>query len=119
MKRVTFIRHKDAEILFLDFSHCAIDESEAIIDQAAAVIRNRPPQSVMTLTDVTNMRFDDKLSARMKEFTAGNKPYVRAAAVLGVTGLKKILFETIMIFSKRKLHAFDRIEEAKDWLAAN
>ncbi len=117
MDRVRFIQHAGREILFLDFSGCKCEEVQPIIDAAKAVVRTRPPQSLLTLTDVTDMRFDDKVSAGMKEFTAHNKPYVRASAVVGISGLKKIIFDAVMIFSKRKLHAFNSVNEAKTWLA--
>ena len=116
MERVQFVQHNGKEILLLDFSRCTVTDALALIDEAAAAIRTRPQQSLLTLTDVTDMRFDDKLSQRMKEFTAINKPYVKAAAVVGVTGLKKILFDAVMVFSKRKIHAFDNRETAKAWL---
>ena len=118
MERVQFIRHKDKEILFLDFSECKAEEVVLIIDKAKSVIARQPEKSLLTLSNVTNARFDDTVSQRMKEFTAHNKPFVKAAAVVGVTGLKKIVFEAVMLFSKRKIHAFATIEQAKDWLAA-
>ena len=119
MERVRFIRHNGSEILFLDFSKCSVQEARTVIDDATRVIKARPHQSILTLTDVTDIRFDADLSQRMKEFTVHNKPYVRAAAVIGVLGIKKILFEAVMLFSKRKLHAFNSAEEAKAWLATN
>lgn len=119
MERVRFMQHNSKEILFINFSQCKTDEISAIIDKSKAVIRARPEHSLLTLTDVTDMRFDDKVSQQMKEFTSHNKPYVRAAAVVGITGLKKILFGAIMAFSKRKLHAFDSSEQAKAWLVSN
>ncbi len=118
MERIRFIQHKGKEILFLDFSACKAGEVLLVIDKAAPVIAGRPEKSLLTLSNVTNARFDDTVSQRMKEFTAHNKPFVKAAAVVGITGLKKIVFEAVMLFSKRKLHAFETVEQAKDWLAA-
>ncbi len=118
MERVRFIRHNGKEILFLDFSACKAGDVLLIIDQAMPVIAGRSEQSLLTLSDVTDARFDDTVSQRMKEFTAHNRPFVKAAAVIGITGLKKILFEAVMLFSKRKIHAFETVEQAKDWLAA-
>jgi len=117
--RVAFIRHGNREILFINFSDCKPHEVLPVIDQAKKVIRTRPESTVLTLTDVTNTRFDDKVSAELKAFTAHNKPYVKAAAVIGVTGLKKIILEGVMLFSKRKLHAFETMEHAKNWLVTN
>jgi hypothetical protein len=65
------------------------------------------------------MRFDDRVTQQMKEFTTHNKPYVRAAAVVGVEGVKKIILNAVMLFSKRKFHTFDSIDSAKAWLVAN
>lgn len=117
--RVQFISHRGRDILFLNFSGCGVNEVLSTIDDAAKVIRVQPEGSVRTLTDVTNARFDDRVSEQMKKFTAHNKPYVRAAAVVGITGIKKIIFEAVMLFSKRKIHSFDTLDQAKDWLAMN
>jgi len=119
MERIRFVQHNGKEILFLDFSECKAGEVPALIAESKTVIRTKPANSLLTLTDVTNTRFDDNVTAGMKEFAAHNKPYVKAAAVVGITGLKKILFDAVMVFSKRKIHAFDSVEQAKAWLVSN
>jgi hypothetical protein len=103
----------------LDFSNCKPGDVFLVIDEAKITIRTRSENSVLTLTDVTNMRFDDRVTQQMKEFTTHNKPYVRAAAVVGVEGVKKIILNAVMLFSKRKFHTFDSIDSAKAWLVAN
>ncbi len=118
-ERVKFIKHQEKEILFLDFSNTKTDEVLKIIEHAKQVIRAKPEHSLLTLTDVTNARFNDEVGKGMKEFTAHNKPYVKAAAVVGITGLKKIIFGAVMAFSKRNLESFDDTEQAKCWLASN
>jgi hypothetical protein len=117
--RVQFITHQGKEILYLNFSQCTTDETLEIIEASKKAIVTRPEHSVLTLTDVTNARFDDRVTDEMKKFTAHNKPYVKAGAVVGVVGLKKILFEAVLMFSKRKLHIFDTLDQAKDWLVTN
>jgi hypothetical protein len=117
MERVRFITHAEKNILFLNFAGCPVSEVLAVIDEAKQVIRTRPPASLLTLTDVTDARFDATVTERMKEFAAHNKPYVRAAAIVGITGLKKVIFEAALMFSKRKIHIFENAEDAKAWLA--
>lgn len=117
--RIKFIEHDLKEILLLDFSNSNPDEVLKTIDYAKDVIRTRPEKSLLTLTDVTNARFNDKVSEGMKEFAHHNKPYVRAGAVVGVTGLQKIIFRAVMAFSKRKFEAFDDREKAAVWLINN
>lgn len=118
-KRVKFITHHKKEILFLDFSNSLPHEVLQTIDDAKRVISARPEGSILTLTDVTNARFNDAVSDGLKQFTAHNKPYVKAGAVVGVTGLKRIIFSAVVTFSRRNLEAFDDIEQAKHWLASN
>jgi hypothetical protein len=117
MERVQFIQHKGKKILHINFADCKAEEVLRVIDQAKAVIKTQAQQSVFTLTDVTNAAFNSTVSDAMKEFVVHNKPYVVASAVVGVTGLKQIIYNAVMKFSGRTLTAFDSLAEAKDWLA--
>jgi hypothetical protein len=115
-ERIRFITHQGKEILLLDFSDSRADEVLEIIDRAASVIATRPQGSVLTLTDVTNARFNEAVGEGMRKLAVHNKPYVRAGAVVGITGLKRIIFGAVMAFSERKLESFDDREQAKAWL---
>lgn len=118
MDRVAFITHDGKEILLLDFSGLKSNEAIALIEPAKAVISKKPQNSVLTLTDVTDVRFNEDLSRKMVEFTTHNKPYVRAAAVVGITGLKQVIFNAVVALSKRNLSTFDTRDDAKKWLVA-
>lgn len=118
-ERVKFIKHGGRNILFLNFVDCSTNDVLNTINEAKLVIGAQPEGSVLTLTDVTNARFNEDVTDRMKEFTAHNKPFVKAGAIIGVSGIKKIIFEAVMMFSKRKIHMFDNVNDAKDWLVTN
>jgi hypothetical protein len=118
-ERVKFIKHGGRDILLLNFVECSANDVLHTIDEAKSVIAAQPQGSLLTLTDVTNARFNEEVTNRMKEFTTHNKPFVKAAAIIGVSGIKKIIFEAVMMFSKRKIHIFDTVNEAKDWLITN
>jgi hypothetical protein len=66
---------------------------------------------------VTNARYDRDVSTALKEYTNSNKPFVKAAAVVGVTGMKEIILNAIILFTRRNFSIFKQIEEAKEWLA--
>lgn len=117
VSRVTFCEHKGRRILRLDFSHCKAGEVLPVISEARAVIATQAPKSLYTLTDVTETGFNTEVSDAMKAFVNHNKPFVAAAAVVGVTGLKRIIFNAVVKFSGRKLHAFGSLAEAMDWPA--
>jgi hypothetical protein len=119
MERIQFIEHKGKKILHLNFADCKPNEILQVIEQAKSTIRTQAYKSVYTLTDVTNSAFNSAVSDAMKEFVLHNKPYVVASAVVGVTGLKQIIFNAVMKLSGRKLTAFENLDAAKDWLASH
>jgi hypothetical protein len=115
--RIQFIQHKGKQILHLDFSAAKPDDVIATIQGAKTVIGAQAPGSVRILTDVTDASFNSKVSEAMKDFVNHNKPFVLASAVVGVTGLKQIIYNAVVKFSGRNLVAFNTIDQAKDWLA--
>jgi hypothetical protein len=117
MASAQFIEHKGKKILHLDFTGCKIAELPGIIQTAKAMVGKEAPGSVRTLTNVTNMEVTKETSAIMKDFTTFNKPYVVAGAVVGVTGLKKVIYSAIVAVNGRNMSTFDTIDQAKDWLA--
>ena len=117
MQRVKPINHYGKQLLLLDFSGARKEDFPVALEEAEKSIRNQPLNSVLTLTDVSGARYNEEIVQTIKEFTKGNKPFVKAAAVVGLDGLKKIICSTVMLFSQRNLKAFDDIEKAKDWLS--
>lgn len=94
-----------------------VEERVKFIEHAKKIIQSQPEKSVLTLTDVTHARYNAKVVSVMQEYVKGNKPYVKASAILGINPIKKIIFNKIMEFTQRELFAFDTEEKAKDWLA--
>jgi hypothetical protein len=117
VERVQFMQHKGKVILFINLAGCSAAEVHPVIEAAKAATETRRAGTVLTLTDVTGTGFDSAVAAAMKDLVMHHKPYVAAAAVVGISGLKQIIFNAVMRFSGRHLHAFESLEEAKDWLA--
>ncbi len=117
MKRVQFIEHKGKKMLHLDFSECKVAELDATIEEAKQVISGQPSDSLLVLTDVTDTEMSRETSRLIKDFTAHNKPYVTASAVVGVSGLKKVIYDAVIRFSGRHIATFATVEQAKEWLA--
>ncbi len=117
MPESRFITHKGKEILLIDFSHAVSKEEVfAVIEKAKELIVTRPPQSVLTLTDITEAFFDGEVSQALKQLAIHDKPYVKTGAVVGVRGARKIIYNAVMFFSKRHLELHDDVESAKEWL---
>ena len=117
MAHVQFIEYKAKKILHLDFTGRKVAELPQAIQTAKTLVGKEAQGSVRTLTDVTDMEVTKETSAVMRDLTTFNKPYVVAAAVVGVTGLKKVIYNAIVAISGRNMQTFDTIEMAKDWLS--
>ena len=119
MERSRFINHNGREIYLLNFTDCSPDEIVPIIEECARQVQARPEKSVRTLTVAGNGSFNNDVINKLKDLTQGNAPYVERAAVVGITGLYKVVMNAIKMFSKREFHLFDKVEEAKDFLATD
>ena len=116
MNRARFINHKGKDIYLLDFSHATLEDICQTIDDAGKDIHSQPHKSVMTLTYATGGKFDTPTMLKLKNLTKANEPYVKAAAVVGVTGLQNVVMNAVAMFTKRRFYMFDDLEEAKEFL---
>ena len=116
MERSRFIDHKGKRIYMLDCSGCSTAEISQIIDECARVVQSQPPKSVLTMTIAGGGKFDNEIVSKLKNLTKGNEPYVKKAAVVGMSGLYKVVLIAVSMFSNREFHLFDTVEEAKDFL---
>ena len=116
-REIQIIDYKGKEIVLFDFSKCKKEDIKPIIDDAKQWFLSKRPHSILTLTDVTEARYDTETLSFFKEFSLHNKPYVKAGAVVGITNpLMKIAYRAVTAFSKRNLPIFNSREEALDWL---
>lgn len=117
--RTRFIEHKGCEILLYDFAHVDdVDEGLRIVQAARLRILGRPPKSVRTLVTVQDSKFDTRIAKAVQELARHNKPYVLASAIVGLSGLQRVILTAVMRATGRTFATFAGLEEAKDWLAA-
>ena len=119
-KRVRFVLHRQRRILLYDFTNLP-DTRDALelIQFARKIAAQQIANSLFTLTDISDSHYDRHVTAALQELAKHNKPYVIAGAAVGVAGLQKVIFRSILAFSGRKnISLFDSREEALDWLAA-
>ena len=116
--RTRMIEHNGVPIMLLDYSDI-LDTPQALaeIEKTKVLIAQQPPASVRTLTYVRGSRYTAPVIDAMKELVAHNKPYVKAAALVGMNTLHRIIYRAVITFSRRNIEVFEDIEEAKDWLA--
>jgi hypothetical protein len=117
MQRVEFISYKGVSILLVDFSRTTTTEGLEVIEQAKRAIASQPLKTVLTLTDVSDAEYDSSVNEAMRGYVSHNKPYVRAAAVVGASGLRRVALNTFRVLTGRELKVFDDRDSAMEWLA--
>ncbi|MGI8509249.1 MAG: hypothetical protein ACR2MQ_07990 [Gemmatimonadaceae bacterium] len=120
--RISFLTNPTggAQVLLMNFAGFAAP-ADALphIAAAAALIAEQPTASVRTMVDVTGSKCNIEVVESLKQFVAGNRPYVIASAIIGMSGLQRIILDGILTFSSRSnLKSFAERAEALQWLAS-
>jgi hypothetical protein len=118
MERIQTLIHRGKSIIYLDFSNLEKSEVSKLAEEAADFVGSHPENSCLTLTNITGLRFDSEIVQVFKNLTYRDKPYVKAGAILGMSGFQKVVYIGVMAFSKRNIPLFEDKEEALDWLAS-
>src|SRR5262249_25893521 len=114
--RVRFIEHAGARVLFINYSNCNVTMMKAVAEEGHRVIAREQPNSVLTLNDVTGTTFDKESVGVLQAKVAANAPYVKRAAVIGISGLQKLIYEGVQAFSRRRIPHFESRQDALSWL---
>jgi hypothetical protein len=118
MERVRFIKHKGRDIICIDISNSKSEEENIeVLQKAREFIDVQAPKSALLLTDVTNAHYGPRGAEAMKAYSKANTPFVKASAVVGVTGIKRVIYQAIVKMTGRHIATFDTVEQALDWLA--
>ncbi len=116
--RIRWIDHKETSILILDYSNFLnSDETISTIAEVNNYIKNLEVYDILLLVDVRNSQANEKIVVdALKQCAKVIKPYVKKAAVVGVTSKQEIILTVVNMFSNLGLKPFNTIDDAKDWL---
>jgi hypothetical protein len=114
LKTITF---KGKDILYMDFSGLkTVPEIKEVIEEGKKIFHSQPPFSTLSLANIEEMHFNNQIKDLFMEYVKSNKPFVKASAIIGVTGLKQVVFNGIMKMTGREVKSFDDENQAKMWL---
>jgi len=116
--RIRWIKHKEKQILYVDYSNISTtDELLDAIQDVNNFIKKLREYNIIMLVDVRNSIANEKITVdALKNNASIVKPYVKKAAVVGVTKTQEIILTVVNMFSNLGLKPFDIIDDAKDWL---
>ena len=116
--RSKWIEHKGKKIFFQDFSNLESD-TEALkqeLEQVQAEVISYPKDSLLVLSDFRGTNVTAEIMPILNASSAKTKDYVHKTAVLGVTGIKRVLGDVLTSPTGQKLRYFNIDYTAKDWL---
>ena len=118
MAEVKWLEHKSRKIFLMDFAYSEISELMKAINDAKTEIAKQPPVSVLGLVDVSASPFNKDVADALKDLSMANKPYIKISVVVGVEGIKKVIYQAVLRFTGRKnLVLRSTRQEAMDFLA--
>ncbi|MFH1459563.1 MAG: STAS/SEC14 domain-containing protein [Candidatus Omnitrophota bacterium] len=116
--RIRWIVYKNKRILLVDLSGIRgfKGEGEQLAKAAADFVDKLREYELIELIDVRNSFGDLESVKTMKELSKKLKPHIKKSAIIGVSGIKKVILDAINSFAERKIKPFNTEEEAKEWL---
>ena len=118
MERIEEFTQDGKSFMYIDFSN--MKSNDDFLKMTAVVeplIAKYPKNSLYTITNIENIRFDSESKGIIAKYLENNKPYVKYGAVIGLDGIKKVMVNITFKMSERRnmRFAFSR-ESAIEWL---
>lgn len=115
-----WIFYKGEKIIYADYSGFNTDVKAFQMENDAvdAIVCQQAADSVLCIVDVRDTVASTEAVAIIKNSAKRTKPYMRKVAVVGVTGVRRVLADAVVRFSGRELALFDDMEKAQDWIVS-
>lgn len=116
--RIRFIEEQGVRLLLLDFSRMTDNAATlALIEEAKKFFLAQPKRKeILTLTDVSKMRFDNAVLKAFEDLIRHDEPWEKAVAVCGLVGIGLVTFRAQNLVTGGRMHGFGKRDEAVAWL---
>jgi hypothetical protein len=114
-----FTTHREKQIFICDYSNFGSDSAALISEMTAAeaFIISQPENSLLVLMDARNSVASTDVVKAIKNGSSKTRTHISRLAIIGVTGVRKIILDAVTRVSGQEATLFDDPEKAKDWLA--
>jgi hypothetical protein len=116
--RVKWIMHKGRRILSVNYSGLQHEPLLAVIKQVRAFYEGQAKASVLAMVDVRGALGSQDVVGELKDVATATRDLDKKSAIIGITGLKKVLLSTINRFSGHDMKAFENEQDALEWLVS-
>ena len=112
-----WLEYNGKKIMEIDLSDLLPEKFTNKMNKVENYIISQNDRQLLLLFDVTNANFSAASMLALKKNAVVCSPYIKKVAIVGVDGIKKILFKAVQAVATTSMEAFDSVEEAKKWLA--
>jgi hypothetical protein len=118
MSKVEVVQAYGKRIVQIDFDGCGPEQYKTVLAEAERLILQETT-SARALTLVGDTHFAPEAVEELTRFATRVTPLLEASAVVGLTGVKKVIFGGIRRHYRAPLGVFEDAEQAKQWLATH
>jgi hypothetical protein len=116
MQKVTVVSRGATPIIVVDFSGCEPGSYAPIVQEAQRTICRQPLRSVLVVTVFDDVTFDMGTVKEMQRYASTVMPYLKRCGLVGIDGMKKVVFGAIKPLFSIPVEIFADVDSAKDWV---
>jgi hypothetical protein len=115
---VKWIEYEGKKILYSNFQGAKNEDELLKTLNTQIEILRKEAQKTLLLVNIGDVHATDKFNSELRRLSKEVvQPKTSKSAMVGITGVKKIIFSAIIRFSGENAKLFDTEEDAKKWLA--
>jgi len=114
--RMKWISHKGKDILYEDYTNLTGEQIAQLVPAITKLTEEKDYKDILLLLDLTNSFANKEATNAFGESGKISKDRLKKTAVLGITGVKKVLLNFVTKVSNVDAKPFSTEEEAKDYL---
>jgi hypothetical protein len=113
-----WIDYKGKRILSVDYGKINTKQLAEFCDELLDIVTKQAPGSVLQLTDFSGFQFSAVAAGIFNRNTGKTKMYDKGIAVLGATGMLKVIYNSFSKIFSKPIKLFESRDEALDWLSS-
>lgn len=120
MSGISWIEYKGKKILYVDYHPGQLDERSFKLLEEQSIYEKEYPD-ILIISDFKDTTATHEYMVKVKEYGKNirNQNSKVKNAAIGITGVKKTLFNSYIFFTgDTHTKSFNSIEEAKEWLVS-
>ena len=114
--RMKWISHKGKDILYEDYTNLTGKQIARLVPAITKITEEKDYKDILLLLDLSNSFANKEATNAFGESGKISKDRLKKTAVLGITGVKKVLLNFVTKVSNVDAKPFSTEEEAKDYL---